>query len=165
MATEKEISKEAEFLIKKIVTDFQYWQAYLNIFQEKEKEFGDKKNDITRQLKENPNSEQAKDAMIFIQYSYEKHLSDLRLLLNQLIGMYKVAEALDLTTHFTDSLNEKMQRAMDAEGNKCTFFVDGKKLEERIKGGRDKFVKEFEQNPMYKQVMQMVVDQMEKNGG
>jgi hypothetical protein len=154
-------TKLEQYLINKIKTDFDYWQGYVNEFTDREKEFAEKRTAIVEALKKDPNRQDSKDALTFIQYDYNNHLKDLNLLVTQLLSLYKVADAMDLTDNFTESLNQKMQRVLSEEP-KPVFIFDNKTLVERVKGGREKHLEEIAKSPFHEEILNMVINTIEK---
>lgn len=156
------MNKTEEFLVKKIKSDFDYWQGYLNIFEEKQKEFETNRKEIANIMKEDPKGEAAKASLLYMQYDYANHLDDLRQMGQQLTALYKVADSLSLTEQFTDSLNKKMQKVLDVE-RKHTFVYEKGRFEEREKGKRKNFVDTIEDNPMYKEMLEIISNKLEKD--
>lgn len=156
------MNKTEQFLVKKIIADYDYWQGYLNIFEEKQKEFETNKKEIANIMREDPQGEAAKASLLYMQYDYANHLDDLRQMNQQLTALYKVADSLNLTDQFTDSLNKKMQKVLDVE-RKHVFVYEKDKFEEREKGKRKEFVENIENNPMYKEILDIISNKLEKD--
>ena len=157
---EEKLTDLEKYLIIKIKSDFDYWQGYANVFQGKEKEFADNKEKIAKLFKESPDTEEAKRALLFAQYDYQFHQNDLKDIMIKLVALYNLADALNLTDQFTESLNQKMQRLKELD-KKNVFVLDNGRLEEREKGNREKYLKEMESNPLYKDVMQFVSSKLD----
>lgn len=151
----EELTDLEKYLIQKIKSSYDYWQGYANIFEQKEREIEEKKKEVFKIFKESPDTDEAKRLLTFIQYDYQNHLADLKNIVTKLLALYNLADTLKLTDQFTESLNNKMQKVKSTEKGE-TFIFDDNKLVERIEGERDKFLKSMQENPFYKDAMEMV---------
>lgn len=150
-----------KYLITKVRSDYDYWQGYANLFESKEKEINDRKEEVFKLFKDSPDSDEAKKAMMFIQYDYQHHIEDLKAILYKLTALYTMADTLKLTDQFTDSLNAKMQKIKDTE-KKNTFIFDDNKLKERVEGEREKFLNSLPKDPRFNAILSSVIKEIDK---
>lgn len=156
----KKVSKIERHIIDKIKRDYDYWQGYVNEVEDRNKEIEDKKKSLIQELKENPDSQTSQDAVIYLNYDYHNYMKDLRILSTRLTELYRIADEMELTEHFNESLNNKMQKILGNE-SELTFVYDKGKLVERVKGERDKKFKEIKET-FYDDMVNIIVDALEK---
>lgn len=157
----KEINKTEKYIIDKIKRDYEYWQGYVNEVEERNKEIETKKEALAKELRENPNSQVSEDTIMYLNYDYHSYMKDLKTIITRLTELYRIADEMNLTSNFNDSLNNKMQKILGDEPE-LTFVYDNGKLIERVKGERDKKVKEIKEF-LYDDMVNIVIESLEKN--
>src|SRR5690606_5511006 len=148
-------------LVIKIKSLYNTWQGFANIVEQNISQIEQSKKDIASKLISDPDSEDMLKAFEAIQYEIPIQMQDKRSLETEFIHLYSLADEFGITDQFTESLNEKMQKLISDKPNTKYVLIDGK-LEERVKGEKDKYIEEVKNSPTFKTVLKLITENLNK---
>lgn len=121
-----------------------YRQEYASLFEKNTSTIEESKKELAKKLTDNPDDEAIQEKIEYLFYDHNLSAQDLDQLTKELVSLYKVSNK----EEFTEEEKERLE-ALKNEERKQTFVATKGKLEERVKGTKDKYISNLRNSPFY----------------
>lgn len=141
-------------LTETIKSKVAYFNRYKKALKELRSQVDLKKKDLVQKIIESPNEKDLQKEIEYLFYDANRGVQDVNRLAEEIIYLYKVSEKKYFSEEekqFLEELKEGLQ--------KQSFVEEGGKLQERVKGTREKYIQSVKSSPHYN----MIVNSLKQN--